>query len=154
MRVGLANEAFYQLFGDTPEQLEGRVLWETGRGVWSEPSLRRLLLAAGEGRERLVGFEIQRIIPPHGTSSPRTAGRPPGADCRRSARRITCRRSLSALSNSHAPTIDAAGHTLTLSLPEEPVLLTGDPVRLTQVVSAAMRSRNACANEPMLSPLS
>jgi two-component system, chemotaxis family, CheB/CheR fusion protein len=235
-RIGLANEAFYRLFGDTPEQLEGRMLWETGRGVWNESSLRRLLLAACEGRERVVNFELQRTIPPHG---PRTlvlnaqgivrAGRPTllllaiedvtdarvaealrvdaetlrlvdrrkdeflgilahelrnplapmrfalelmrraegsGADTAKPRQvlerqvahlvrivddlldvsritqgKVELRKETLTLSSLvegavelARPTIDAARHTLTLSLPDEAVMLTGDPIRLTQVL--------------------
>ena len=39
-RVGLANEAFYALFGDTAEQIEGQPLWDIGRGVWDDADLR------------------------------------------------------------------------------------------------------------------
>ncbi len=60
--VGLANAAFYDLFGETPSQAEGKPLWETWRGVWSEPGLRRTLTAACEGRESITNLEVQRVL--------------------------------------------------------------------------------------------
>ena len=68
-RVGLANDAFYRLFDETAESAEGRPLWETSRGVWSEPALRRSLMAACQGHQVLTGVEIERVVPPIG---PRT----------------------------------------------------------------------------------
>jgi two-component system, chemotaxis family, CheB/CheR fusion protein len=61
-RVGLANEAFYTLFGETAEQLEGKHLWETERGVWISPDVRRSLLAACAGKKPITDLEIERPI--------------------------------------------------------------------------------------------
>ncbi len=65
-RVGLANDAFHRLFGDTPETVAGRRLWETGRGVWNEPALRRMLVAACAGREVIDSVELECLVPPLG----------------------------------------------------------------------------------------
>jgi two-component system CheB/CheR fusion protein len=62
-RVGLANEAFYQLFGETAAKTEARFLWETGRDIWQDAALRRAFQAACEGKEPLVGVEIERVLP-------------------------------------------------------------------------------------------
>ncbi len=62
-RVGLANDAFYELFGGSPEELADRFIWDTARGVWSDGELRRTLQAACEGRETISGLEIQRLVP-------------------------------------------------------------------------------------------
>ena len=40
-RVGLANDAFYALLGETAEQIEGKHIWDTGHGIWTEPEVRR-----------------------------------------------------------------------------------------------------------------
>ena len=64
-RVGLANQAFYDLVGETREQTEGKFIWETSRGLWNDPALRRTLQSACEGQE-LVSHEIQRVVPPRG----------------------------------------------------------------------------------------
>ena len=36
-RVGLANDAFYALVGETAEQVEGKHIWDGARGIWTEP---------------------------------------------------------------------------------------------------------------------
>ena len=64
-RVGLANQAFYDLVGETREQTEGKFIWETSRGLWNDAALRRTLQSACEGQE-LVSHEIQRVVPPRG----------------------------------------------------------------------------------------
>ncbi len=65
-RIGLANEAFYSLFEETATQTEGRLIWETGRGVWSEPSLRQTLRAACQGKESIVNLEVHRLVSSRG----------------------------------------------------------------------------------------
>ena len=65
-RVGLANAAFYRLFGDDPTALEGRRLWEARGSVWNDPELRRHLTEACAGKETVVDLEIVRHIPPIG----------------------------------------------------------------------------------------
>lgn len=42
-RVETANPAFYEKFHVAPEETEGRLLFELGRGQWNHPDLRRLL---------------------------------------------------------------------------------------------------------------
>ncbi len=51
-RVGLANEAFYRLFDETARRSEGRFIWDTGAGVWSELALRRLAARRLPGQEK------------------------------------------------------------------------------------------------------
>ncbi len=65
-RIGLANEAFLRLFGENAERVVGQLLWETGGGVWNEPSLRRLLRSACEGRQSVVNVEVQCMVPARG----------------------------------------------------------------------------------------
>ena len=65
-RVGLANEAFYALFGGTAATVEGQVLWETDAGNWSEAALRRLLAAACAGEQQIDGVELVHAIPGKG----------------------------------------------------------------------------------------
>jgi two-component system CheB/CheR fusion protein len=43
LRVRLANEAFYTAFQSTPEQTEGRLIYELGDNQWDIPALRTLL---------------------------------------------------------------------------------------------------------------
>ena len=66
LRVGLANEAYYRLFGGTSADTEGRLLKETASTVFADPNLQRALLAAGAGDDPLVDVEIARTLPGHG----------------------------------------------------------------------------------------
>ena len=43
LRVRLANDAFYAAFQSTPEQTEGRLIYELGDNQWDIPALRTLL---------------------------------------------------------------------------------------------------------------
>ena len=95
-RVGLANEAFYALFGETPAGTEGRPIWETAHGVWGDAAMRGILSAACEGRDTIAGLEIERVLPSRGLRSlvlnARTiarAGRP-GAPASRGGRCHRC----------------------------------------------------------------
>jgi two-component system CheB/CheR fusion protein len=65
-QVGMANEAFYALFGETRERIEGQALWAAGGAVWGDDGLRRSLLAACAGTEQLTNLEITRGIPGRG----------------------------------------------------------------------------------------
>src|SRR4030095_11506928 len=42
LRVRAANPAFYQTFAVTPEETEGKLLYELGNGQWDIAALRRL----------------------------------------------------------------------------------------------------------------
>lgn len=61
-QVSMANDAFYLLVGETPQHIEGKPLWETGRGIWADGDLRRMLQEACEGGKALVNVEIQRRV--------------------------------------------------------------------------------------------
>ena len=65
-RVGLANEAYYRLFGESPSTLEHQFLWDTSRGVWSEPTLRLDLESACKGHRNIENLEIHRTLPSGG----------------------------------------------------------------------------------------
>ncbi len=43
LRVNTANEAFYKNFQVTPDESEGRLIYELGNGQWNIPNLRKLL---------------------------------------------------------------------------------------------------------------
>jgi two-component system CheB/CheR fusion protein len=63
LRIGLANEAYYQLFGGNAENTQGRLLQETGGETWTDPELQQALHAASRSTEPLVDLEIQRTLP-------------------------------------------------------------------------------------------
>lgn len=43
LRVIFANEAFYRMFLVTPDETEGKIVFDLGNGQWNSPQLRRLL---------------------------------------------------------------------------------------------------------------
>ena len=82
-RVGLANDAFYALLGETAEQIEGRHVWDIGFGIWSGPDVRRSLRDACLGKQPMVNVEMQRTLQGRGrtlvlnTKTIARADRPP-----------------------------------------------------------------------------
>jgi two-component system CheB/CheR fusion protein len=66
LKVGLANQAFYELCGTTADQMQGRHLYDTCSGIWNHDGLRDALQAARRGSPPLTDFEIMRDIPGRG----------------------------------------------------------------------------------------
>ena len=58
-RIGVANEAFYALFGTTPDEVQGRALWDGAPSVWADRTLRGRLLATCRGTESITDLEIE-----------------------------------------------------------------------------------------------
>ena len=61
-RVGLANDAFCTLLGETAAQIEGKHLWETGLDIWIDPEVRRALRDACAGAQPIVNLEMEQSI--------------------------------------------------------------------------------------------
>jgi two-component system, chemotaxis family, CheB/CheR fusion protein len=65
LRVQTASRSFYQTFQLTPEETEGRLLYDLGNGPWNDPELRRLLdevLPRDNGFDGFeVGYEFEHI---------------------------------------------------------------------------------------------
>ena len=66
-RVGLANEAFYALVGETPEQIEGKHMWDTGQGIWAsgDAAASSCRTPVG-GKQPIVNLEMERTHPGRG----------------------------------------------------------------------------------------
>ncbi|HET6202904.1 MAG TPA: chemotaxis protein CheB [Planctomycetota bacterium] len=60
LRVRSANRSFYTLFHLTPEETEGRLLPEIGKGEWDVPDLRTRLGKVLPDEERIEDLEIER----------------------------------------------------------------------------------------------
>ena len=58
LRVQLANDSFYTAFQITPEQTEGRLIYELGDNQWDIPALRTLLEQVLPNNTIFNGFEI------------------------------------------------------------------------------------------------
>lgn len=60
LRVILANEAYYKAFQATPDQVEGRLLYDLDDGHWDIPELRMLLEDVLQRNSFFNGFEVTR----------------------------------------------------------------------------------------------
>ena len=58
-----ASRAFYQTFGVTREETEGRVLFALGDRQWDIPKLRTTLETIISGRKTIEGFEVDQVFP-------------------------------------------------------------------------------------------
>jgi PAS domain S-box-containing protein len=63
LRVWEANASFYQAFGASPEQTEGRPIHELGDGQWDIPTLRRLLDEVNATGRAFNDFEVDHDFP-------------------------------------------------------------------------------------------
>lgn len=59
LRVQTANRSFYQTFRATPEQTEGRFIYDIGDGNWESPRLRTLLEEILPRNAELEDFEVE-----------------------------------------------------------------------------------------------
>ncbi len=65
-RVGFANEAFHALIRQTPDQTEGRLLWDAAPGPWTDLTTRRRLIEACQNGSTLIDVEVVRTMPGRG----------------------------------------------------------------------------------------
>jgi signal transduction histidine kinase len=63
LRVRAANRAFYDTFRVTPDETEGRVLYDLGGGQWDIPRLRLLLEDVVPRDGHLRDFEVEHDFP-------------------------------------------------------------------------------------------
>src|SRR5881392_2430133 len=63
LRVRSANRAFYQTFHVSPEETEGRLIYELGNGQWDIPDLRTLLEDIVPRSSAFNDFELEHDFP-------------------------------------------------------------------------------------------
>jgi PAS domain S-box-containing protein len=63
LRVRSANRAFYQTFHVSPEETEGRLIYELGNGQWDIPDLRTLLEDIVPKSSVFDDFELEHVFP-------------------------------------------------------------------------------------------
>jgi PAS domain S-box-containing protein len=63
LRVQSANRSFYQIFQVTPQQTEGKPLYELGNGQWDIPALRPLLAGILSQHTSFQDFEVEEDFP-------------------------------------------------------------------------------------------
>jgi len=61
-RVLIANDSFNGLMGENAAEIEGKSLWDTGRGIWGAASMRQTLKAACAGEAPITDLEIERFV--------------------------------------------------------------------------------------------
>lgn len=61
--VAFANRSFYQTFAVSPDETEGRQLYELGGGQWDIPALRTLLEKIIPRQTTIDGFEVEHTFP-------------------------------------------------------------------------------------------
>jgi len=62
-RVVAASRSFYRTFNVTPQETEGRSLYELGDGQWNIPALRKLLEEIIPRYTTIEGFEVEHEFP-------------------------------------------------------------------------------------------
>src|ERR1700733_326799 len=63
LRVRSANRAFYQSFHVSPEETEGRLIYELGNGQWDIPDLRTLLDDIVPKSSAFDDFDLEHTFP-------------------------------------------------------------------------------------------
>ena len=63
LRVRSANRAFYQTFHVSPDETEGRLIYELGNGQWDIPALRTLLEDIIPQSSVFNGYELEHDFP-------------------------------------------------------------------------------------------
>jgi len=59
LRVRVANESFYRMFGVSPEETVGRLVYDLGNGQWDLPELRELLEGVLPHEWAFDGYEVE-----------------------------------------------------------------------------------------------
>lgn len=76
LRVNTANDAFYKTFKTTPNQTEGRLIYELGNGQWNNPKLRELLEDVLPRHSFFNDFEVAHEFPSIGKRTMLASARP------------------------------------------------------------------------------
>ncbi|MBI2384771.1 MAG: PAS domain-containing protein [Elusimicrobia bacterium] len=63
LKVVRASRSYYSLFSATPAEVEGRSVYELGRGQWNLPALRKNLSALASARTPFSNLELECVVP-------------------------------------------------------------------------------------------
>jgi PAS domain S-box-containing protein len=66
LRVVVASRSFYRAFNVTPQETEGRYLYELGDGQWNIPALRQLLEDIIPRHTTIEAYEVEHDFPASG----------------------------------------------------------------------------------------
>lgn len=63
LKVVRASRSYYSLFSASPAEVEGKSIYELGRGVWNVPALRKNLAALAAARTPFSNLELECEVP-------------------------------------------------------------------------------------------
>ena len=63
LKIVSANPSFYRTFHVTPEETEGKILYDLGNGQWNIPALRKLLEELLPKNTQIEGFLMEHEFP-------------------------------------------------------------------------------------------
>ena len=63
LRIVVASRSFYRAFEATPEDTEGRALYQLGNGQWNIPALRTLLEQIIPQHTTIEAYEVEHDFP-------------------------------------------------------------------------------------------
>ncbi len=63
LKIVSANPSFYRTFQVTPEETEGKTLYDLGNGQWNIPALRKLLEELLPRNTPIEGFQMEHEFP-------------------------------------------------------------------------------------------
>jgi chemotaxis protein methyltransferase CheR len=63
LRVLVASRSYYRAFDVSPQETEGRPLYELGKGQWDNPALRKLLAEVIPHHTTIEEFEVEQDFP-------------------------------------------------------------------------------------------
>lgn len=75
LKVVRASRSYYQLFSAAPAEVEGKSVYELGRGLWNTPVLRKSLSTLAASRTPFSNLEMEREVPKLGSRMLAVSGR-------------------------------------------------------------------------------
>jgi len=75
LKVVRASRSYYALFGDAPSEVEGKSIYELGRGRWNVPALRKPLSTLAAAKTPFSSLELDFVVPKLGSRMLAVSGR-------------------------------------------------------------------------------
>ncbi len=75
LKIVRASRSYYSLFSASPAEVEGKSVYELGRGLWNAPVLRKALSTLAAARTPFSNLEMEREVPKLGSRILAVSGR-------------------------------------------------------------------------------
>lgn len=75
LKVVRASRSYYALFSDAPSEVEGKSIYELGRGRWNMPALRKQLSTLAAAKTPFSNLELDVVVPKLGSRVLAISGR-------------------------------------------------------------------------------